>query len=281
MSKELDDLRIKAAELAKELNVEMDVSKLPTKAVEGVIANFEAQKEKLVNGGEGPGEGGGSSEGDNKVLSEEEKLEAANKHLVDANGFFEKEDFDNSLIELNKAIELCPEYALAYFNRGFSLIAKEEVVDAIADYAKAIELDPDFSAAYYELGAAKEKNGANPLEIKEAFENYLKRANDGEEKFITHAKEFLTALENQNVAKAPVKEKTPKKPTPKPRFSKEELKGFVVSTGKSVTSKRGIIDAGKPATPELFNGGQKTFDRLKDNGTLVTLKEYNVSVGIK
>jgi tetratricopeptide (TPR) repeat protein len=66
--------------------------------------------------------------------------------------------------DYNKAIELNPDFADAYNNRG---IAKYDLGDyrgAIQDYNKAIELNPDFADAYYNRGIAKydlgDKNGS-------------------------------------------------------------------------------------------------------------------------
>ena len=47
------------------------------------------------------------------------------------------------------AIELVPDLALGYNNRGFAYYALGEYEQAIQNYDKAIELIPDFALAYY------------------------------------------------------------------------------------------------------------------------------------
>jgi tetratricopeptide (TPR) repeat protein len=60
-----------------------------------------------------------------------------------------------AITEFNKAIELNPEYAEAYYFRGKAKCDINHYRDAISDYSKAIELDPHYAAAYYERGYAK------------------------------------------------------------------------------------------------------------------------------
>ena len=65
-----------------------------------------------------------------------------------------KGELDRALEDLNKAIELNPKFALAYNNRGTAYSDKGAYNLAIADYSKAIELKPDYATAYYGRGAA-------------------------------------------------------------------------------------------------------------------------------
>ena len=58
-------------------------------------------------------------------------------------------------IELNLAIEIKPDYAEAYSNRGDAQIFLRDYDSAIADYDKVIELYPDSAAAYRKRGTAK------------------------------------------------------------------------------------------------------------------------------
>jgi len=56
----------------------------------------------------------------------------------------------NQLYEdCNKAIELDPENAVAYCNRGNAKLELDQKELAIADYDKAIELDLNDAEAYY------------------------------------------------------------------------------------------------------------------------------------
>jgi TonB family protein len=58
-------------------------------------------------------------------------------------------DRDGQIANSTKAIELKPNDAVAYRNRGEAKYYKGDLDGAIADYTKAIELNPNFGAAYY------------------------------------------------------------------------------------------------------------------------------------
>jgi tetratricopeptide (TPR) repeat protein len=74
---------------------------------------------------------------------------------VDAQGFLlrgriwlAKNDLDEAIPDLTKAVELSPYWAEAYFRRAEALIAKKELAGAASDLAKAIEYDK-FNVEYY------------------------------------------------------------------------------------------------------------------------------------
>src|SRR5215204_1440714 len=56
-----------------------------------------------------------------------------------------KRDYDEAIREYTKAIELNPQFAEAYYNRGIAYSDKKEYDAAIQDYTKAIELNPRFA----------------------------------------------------------------------------------------------------------------------------------------
>ena len=56
----------------------------------------------------------------------------------------------------DKAIELDPNYAMAYNNRGVAKADLKQYFEAIKDHDKAIELDPNYAMAYNNRGVAKE-----------------------------------------------------------------------------------------------------------------------------
>ena len=60
---------------------------------------------------------------------------------------------DKAIADLDKAIELDSNYALAYNNRGVAYGDMGEYNRAIADFDKAIELDSDYAVAYYNRGS--------------------------------------------------------------------------------------------------------------------------------
>jgi tetratricopeptide (TPR) repeat protein len=65
------------------------------------------------------------------------------------------EQYDKAISDYSKAIELKPDFADAYYNRGLAYFRKgssynfEPHKKAINDFTKAIELQPDFADAYY------------------------------------------------------------------------------------------------------------------------------------
>ena len=64
-----------------------------------------------------------------------------------------------AIAEYDKAIELDPRYAPAYYNRGNAYYKLENVDQALADYDKAIELNPNYAPAYSNRGIAHRKLG--------------------------------------------------------------------------------------------------------------------------
>ena len=52
-------------------------------------------------------------------------------------------EYDKAISDCNMAIDLSPEYALYYYNRGICYEEKGEQDKATADYNMAIKLDPE------------------------------------------------------------------------------------------------------------------------------------------
>ena len=71
----------------------------------------------------------------------------------------EQKDYDGAIENYTKAIELNPNDAIAYNNRGNAYCNKGECDKAIADYNKAIELDPKEADYYNNRGFAYAKMG--------------------------------------------------------------------------------------------------------------------------
>lgn len=93
-------------------------------------------------------------------------------------------DFDEALKALDKAIELNPEYALAYFSKGIVFHNLNQLQAAFENYSKAIELDPDMTDAYFNRAQtilAFEK--PDEKELRQALED-LDTATDLDPKFI-------------------------------------------------------------------------------------------------
>ena len=67
---------------------------------------------------------------------------------------------DRAIVDYNeKPIDLDPNYAEAYYNRGSSYIENRDDNRAIEDYNKAIDLKPDYVKAYYNRARVYFNNG--------------------------------------------------------------------------------------------------------------------------
>src|SRR5208283_97365 len=68
-------------------------------------------------------------------------------------------NFKQAISDYNKAIELDPKDADAYRNRGIAYKVLGNFEQAINDYSKAIELDPKDADAYYNRGVVNQASG--------------------------------------------------------------------------------------------------------------------------
>ncbi|GIK67261.1 MAG: hypothetical protein BroJett018_50550 [Chloroflexota bacterium] len=60
-----------------------------------------------------------------------------------------KGDLDGAIADYNRAIQLNPQDAEAYTNRGVAYEKKGEMKKAAADYGRVLELRPDHPEAQY------------------------------------------------------------------------------------------------------------------------------------
>jgi len=65
----------------------------------------------------------------------------------------EQRKYDEAIAKYQKATELDPKYAAAYYDWGLVLHEQKKYDEAIAQYQKAIELDPKLALAYNNLGS--------------------------------------------------------------------------------------------------------------------------------
>ncbi len=97
------------------------------------------------------------------------------------NTFTHTYNYDRVLADLDRTIELYPEYAYAYYNRANVRCVTGQTTEAIADYTRAIELYPLFGEAYYNRGlvmiylketskGAYDLSKAGELGIEQAYE---------------------------------------------------------------------------------------------------------------
>ncbi len=85
------------------------------------------------------------------VSDQKIKVETA-FHLFRGAVHHNRGQLSKAIAEYNMAIEISPEYAPVYNNRGFAYVGKGEYDQAIADFNKAIEIDPKFAMAYNNRG---------------------------------------------------------------------------------------------------------------------------------
>lgn len=79
--------------------------------------------------------------------------------------YYEAGEYDKAAIDYDKAIKLDPNDANAYYNRGCAYSEMREYEKAIADYNKAIELDPNDAYTYYSRGLAYHEKGEVPKAV--------------------------------------------------------------------------------------------------------------------
>jgi tetratricopeptide (TPR) repeat protein len=71
----------------------------------------------------------------------------------------DRDDVPHAIGDLNRAIELAPEFAPAYQNRGNAWYARGNFGQALADYDKAIALDPNSASPYINRAAVRRDLG--------------------------------------------------------------------------------------------------------------------------
>ncbi|MBC8301295.1 MAG: tetratricopeptide repeat protein, partial [Pelagibacterales bacterium] len=103
------------------------------------------------------------SKGFNKALGKESvvytptKSEIAEEYFYSALAKITNGDYYGAIAGYNKAIELNPNFAIAYVNRGYSKMNLKDYNGAIADFTKAIEIDHNDVKAYENRGYSKNR----------------------------------------------------------------------------------------------------------------------------
>ena len=73
--------------------------------------------------------------------------------LIQGNEKHKKGDYQGAVAAYTQAIELNPNYAEAYYNRGFTRAKLGDKQGALADYNEALRINPNYAKAYYNRGA--------------------------------------------------------------------------------------------------------------------------------
>ena len=88
----------------------------------------------------------------------------AMRHMSRSLRYFYEDSFRDALVEVNAAIELNPNLAIAYGRRGSIYYKLGDVRRATLNWNVALQLDPEFTEIYDMLKAADE-NRLEPIEI--------------------------------------------------------------------------------------------------------------------
>ena len=83
----------------------------------------------------------------------------AASHLARGDSLSDAHDYNGAIAEYTLAIQLKPDYAEAYNNRGFAWYRKGQAEPAIADFTRAIALRPDYPKAYNSRGVVYMSHG--------------------------------------------------------------------------------------------------------------------------
>jgi len=94
-------------------------------------------------------------------------IKEADKHLIEGLKHSNNDNNDEAIKSYTKAIEIIPDYAEAYGNRGNAYFSKDEFDLAIKDYDKVIKIDPRNPITYYNRGNAYANKDEFDLAIKD------------------------------------------------------------------------------------------------------------------
>ncbi len=129
-----------------------------------------------------------------KVLAGKLADQAA-KYYFMAIDFGNRDDFDNKLDYLTRAIDLSPDFALAYNDRAIAYARKNMYELAIEDYDSALKISPNLAEAYMNKALACDKIN-RPVDALEAYKSFLKYAGDRNDHYTFYANNRVKELEN-------------------------------------------------------------------------------------
>jgi tetratricopeptide (TPR) repeat protein len=128
------------------------------------------------------------------VLGGKLNSEAARNYFM-AIDFGNRNDFNNKLAYLTKAIEISPDFVLAYNDRAIAYARQNLYEQAIADYDAALKISPEFPEAYMNKALACDKLN-RPADALEAYKSFLKYAGDRNDHYTFYANNRVKELEN-------------------------------------------------------------------------------------
>lgn len=121
--------------------------------------------------------------------------DSADAYYNRGDAYDEMGEYGKAIADYNKAIQLNPNLASAYYNRGCAYGEIGAYDKAIADYNKAIELNPNDSLAYYNRGLAYSKRGEVPKAVSD-LEKCVELSTDPE--LTKDAQQALSEIRNSS-----------------------------------------------------------------------------------
>lgn len=126
-----------------------------------------------------------------KVLTSYELVHSLNSR---AWAYSRNGDYDLAVQDYDRAIQLKPDYAEAFYGRGLVYYAKKEFDSAIQDYSQAIQLKPGYTEAYNARGIAYLSLNQYDASVKAMsdFDEAVKLNPDFAEAFFDRGKAFAS-----------------------------------------------------------------------------------------
>ena len=79
--------------------------------------------------------------------------------VLEATDYYYKGDYKKTIESLDKAIEIKPNFAQAWYNKGITFSVMGLVQDEIDSYEKAIEIEPEYAEAWSNKASALGRAG--------------------------------------------------------------------------------------------------------------------------
>ncbi len=139
------------------------------------------------------------------LRAQAQKIDTADLELKRGKQQYAKHDLAGAIASYSKAIELRPDWAVAYVRRGYVRWMQGDVDKAVADFDKAMELDPastrddlSIAEAYVSHGSIRKNN----LQIEPAIADYDKAIRLSPRRTETYLQRGQARLLNDDLAGA-------------------------------------------------------------------------------
>ncbi len=115
-----------------------------------------------------------------KSLAEWQKQESIRSYAYLVQGYSKAKagHYDEAISDLNRAIQLTPEFPAAYFKRALVHAERKDYEKAIVDYTKVIKLNPEDAIAYQKRGRVKRRLGSSKSDIVKKLDLYAAAIDD-------------------------------------------------------------------------------------------------------